>query len=198
MTNNSLSPTDLLAACRDILSKNGFSEVLDFHLFNLDANTHCLFEDAYSLAAVVVYETWSDLLHGWIDAQTSFVELISNHISKEEQKSWEGYLLIWTTDFVPISEIDERQRIQYDIGRVRKLVSTGENLNELADIERALLPLLPISDSFEQKKETSILERIPNLLATKELPKEKIRAVIDAFETQNSALESLHNLGGEK
>lgn len=190
---NSNSPTELLAAARDILERNGFSEITKHELAGFDASSNCMFEDLYSLVAIVFYNTWDDLKRDWELAQTAFVELISDHISRNEQKSWEGYLLLWTTDLVPLSEVETRQQIQYNTGRVRKLISSGEHLKEIADVNQALLPLLPITDSFNQSADKDVLKRLPELLESTELPKEKIQAVVDAFEDNESLIEAMHN-----
>lgn len=193
MNSDQNSATELLAAARDVLTRNGFTEVTAYRLSGFDSSFTCIFEDPYSLVAIVFYETWGDLKRSWVDAQTAFVELISSHISREEQKSWEGYLLLWTTDFVTPSEVEHRQEIQYNTGRVRKLVSTGEHLKEIVDVRHALLPLLPISESFQSTDGEGVLDRIPELLASNDLPKEKIRAVVKAFEVQESLMEAIHS-----
>lgn len=190
---NDSSSTELLAAARDILGDNEFSEITQHSLARFDESSYGLFEDAYSIVAIVFYETWNDLKDNWQLAQTAFVELISDHISKDEQKSWEGYLLLWTTDLIPLSDTESRQQIQYNTGRVRKLISSGEHLKEVADVSNALLPLLPITDSFGKTTDESVLARIPDLLKSDDLSKEKIQTVIDAFENQESLVESLHD-----
>jgi len=193
MNNGSNSSTELQAAARDILERNGFSEITQHQLAGFDNSSNCMFEDAYSIVSIVFYSTWDDLKRNWQLAQTAFVELISEHISRDEQKSWEGYLMLWTTDFVPFSEIEYRQQIQYNTGRVRKLISSGEHLKEIGDVYHALLPLLPITESFDQAADDSVLKRIPELLQTSTLPKGKIQAVVNAFEKQESLMEAMHD-----
>jgi len=188
------SPTELLAAAREILASNGFTEVTQHQLPGFDSSFSCIFEDAYSLATIVFYNTWNDLLRNWQVAQTAFVELISEHISRDEQKSWEGYLLLWTTDFVPTSDVEKAQQIEYNTGRVRKLISTGEHLTQIGDVAQVLLPLLPITESFTKTTDEGVLARIPSLLQSNELPEHKIRAVIDAFEGNQSIFEAIHDI----
>lgn len=188
------SPTELLAAAREVLIKNAFAEVKNHRLPEFDSSFCCIFEDAFSLVTIVYFNTWGDLVRGWKDAQASFVELISRHISREDRKSWEGYLLLWTTDLVPTTDTDKVQQIEYNTGRVRKLVSTGENLPQVADVAKVLLPLLPIlPESFGKASNESVLARIPSLLQSEQLSQEKLQAVIDAFDKNESILETIHN-----
>ena len=187
------SSTELLAAAREVLTSSGFKEVTQYSLPGFDSSYSCLFEDAYSLATIVFYNTWEDLLRNWQHAQTAFVELISEHISSDDEKRWEGYLLLWTTDLVPTSEVEKAQQIEYNTGRVRKLLSTGQHLSQIGDVSQVLLPLLPITESFAQSADEGVLGRIPELLQSEHLTKQKILAVIDAFEKNESVLEAVHN-----
>jgi hypothetical protein len=191
-----VTTTDMLSAARETFVNNGFTEVTLYNLAEVDSSNYDLFEDPYSLVAIIVFETWSDLFRGWSEAQASFVDLISEHISKDERKSWDCYLLLWTPDIVPPAQFQKRQSIRYDTGRVRKLIASGEEIRELADVEAALLPLLPITGNVSASTGESVLDRIPALLETKGLPRTTIRAVVDAFERQESLVESLHNDGG--
>ncbi len=184
---------DLLSAAHRILSENGFSHIPSFKLERLDDSKYALFEDPFSIVAVVVYETWADLLGEWQGAQSSFVELISKHISKEEQKRWDAYLVLWTSDVIPLSEIGRSQKIQYDTSRVRKMVSAGDQLKSLADINKALTPLLPLSEVHADSVQDNALDLIPRLLQTGDLSEDKIRAVVTAFDQQESLMEVLHS-----
>ena len=129
-----VTTTDMLSVARETLVRNGFTEVILYTLAEIDSSNQGLFEDPYSLVAIVVFDTWSDLFREWSEVQASFVELISQHISKEERKSWDCYLLLWTPDFVPPAQLEKRQSIRYDTGRVRKLIASGEEIRELADV----------------------------------------------------------------
>ena len=193
-----ITATDMLSAARETLVRNGFAEVTLYSLAKIDSSNQGIFEDPYSLVSIVVFETWSDLFREWSEAQASFVELISEHISKDEKKRWDCYLVLWTPDFIPPAELEERQLIRYDTGRVRKLIASGEEIRELADVATALLPLLPIAENVSASTQESVLDRIPALLESKELPQTIIRAVVEAFEKQESLVEAIHNYGDAK
>jgi hypothetical protein len=192
-----VTTTDMLSTARETLLANGFAEVTLYHLDRIDLSNQGLYEDPYSLVAIVVFETWSDLFHEWTEAQASFVELVSEHISRDESKTWDCYLLLWTPDLVPRDKSEERQAIRYDTGRVRKLMASGAEIRELGDISTALLPLLPITESASASTEESVLDRIPAILESNELSQSTIRTVVDAFRKRESLVEALHNSGGE-
>jgi hypothetical protein len=164
MTRRTVTMTDMLSAAKEALARNGFTEVTLYHLADIDRSNQGLFEDPYSLVAIVVFETWPNLFDQWSGVQASFVELISEHISRDEKKSWDCYLLLWTPDFVPPAEWEERQSIRYDTGRVRKLIASGDEIQELADVSTALLPLLPITESASASTDESVLGQLPALL----------------------------------
>jgi len=145
MTNDSvLSREQVLGESVDILSKNGFSVVSDAPLQRIDNTHQRVFEDAYSVVAIVFFDSWNDLRHAWIDVQASFVEMISKHFTKEDRKSWEAYLVLLSTDLVPFRETTCAREIRYNTNHVRELLGTGEQVKEISDVETCLLPLLPI------------------------------------------------------
>lgn len=188
----SLSQTEILAAATNILSKNGFSEIESIYLKGIDRESYRLFEDVYSIVAVVAFPNWQALVSGWIEAQSSLVELISEHLSQEEDKCWEGYLAMLTTGLVPTSEQKQVERIRYDTARIRKLVTTGMQLKEISDVENALLPFLRLQEKMEESPDDAVLGRLPNLLQDKDLSEDIIKTVVDAFLKQKPLIETLH------
>lgn len=190
-----LTTTQLLAEAKTTLASNGFTEVTLYRLQGIDSSNQCIFEDSYSLVAIVAFELWSNLIDEWHKAQTSFVELTSNHISEKEKKIWDCYLVLWTPDMAPMDQGDKKKTIRYDTGRVRKLIASGEDIREIADVKIALLPLLPIGENFCRSSEASVLDRIPDLLKSDELTKETIKLVIDAFEKQEPLFECIQSSG---
>lgn len=194
MANNiSLSQTEILAAATNLLSKNGFSQIDKIYLKGIDPESYRLFEDVYSIVAVIAFPNWQDLVSRWIDTQSSLVELISEYISQEEDKRWEGYLAMLTTSLVPTSELKEIEKIRYDTARIRKLVTTGMQLKEISDVETALLPFLRLEEKTEESPDDAVLARLPKLLEDKSLNAELIKTVVDAFLAQKPLIETLHN-----
>jgi len=188
-----VTATELLAYASKTLEEHGYRRA------NLDLNHNWqtvnarLFEDDYSIVAIVVYETWKDLSSNWADAQALLVELISRYITSYDAKSWEGYLVLLTPSPVGKQDRSEIIRIRYDISRVRKLIATGDDIKTLEDVKQVLLPLLPLQVETVEQVGESVLAILPNLLSKRGLPEQAIRVVVDAFLEQRPIVESLHN-----
>jgi hypothetical protein len=187
-----LTMTDLLAAVSEYLCGGGYQRIGDAGRGEWPTESVRLFEDPYGIVAVVVYDTWHDLLSGWIDAQDALVQLISRHISKSDAKAWDGYLVLLTPGVMASDTRNEATQIRYDTGRVRKLLATGDDLKSLADVERALLPLLPLEPELELEEQESVLDMLPNLLSTRGIPDDVVRVVIEAFSEERPLVERLH------
>lgn len=143
------------------------------------------------MVAIVVYETWDDLVARWSDAQAVLVDVISQHFSSSESKAWDGYLVLLTPSLMPSSGDGERRRIQYDTTRVRKIVASGTEIKGLVDVARVLLPLLPLDD-IQIGPDQSALAVLPNLLASKGIPADAAKALVAAFQQQEPLVETLH------
>ncbi len=156
------------------------------------------YEDSYGVVLLVVYETWSALLDGWSEDQARLVELMSAHMTRSDPKSWEGYLVLFCPAIPPAGENGRLQEIRYDITRVRKLIAAGEELGELADVERTILPLLPVSPPSELEPETSALDLLPELLEEEGIDRANSEALIAAFREQRPLLEAIQINGDER
>lgn len=194
-----LTVSQILAAAAESLTTHGFLEATGGSLKGIDTSRHRVYEDAYSIVAVVVVDAWTDIRDRWIEAQSALVELMSDFVPKDTPKSWEGYLVLLTPGLVPLADKHLVSRIRYDTGRVRKLVATGEQLKEVADVEGALLPLLPLEIEARADSTDSVLRRLPELLANEELSRNLIQAVVDAHVAQEPLVDALHHsLWGDK
>jgi hypothetical protein len=187
-----LTTTDLLAAVSDYLPGGGYQRIEEARRGEWPTESVRLFEDAYGIVAVVVYDTWGDLLSGWVDAQDALVRLISRHISKSDAKAWDGYLVLLTPGVMVSDTRNEATEIRYNTGRVRKLLAAGDDLKSLADVERALLPLLPLEPELEFEEQELVLNMLPSLLSRKGIPEDAVRVVIEAYSEQQALVERLH------
>ena len=189
---NPLTVTSLLAAVTDVLIKGGYERISSNILPSFWDSPHTrVFEDSYGIVGVVVYETWKSLSSNWMDAQSELVDLISKYITAGEEKAWDGYLVLLTPSLS--SSQSEVTDIRYDTTRVRKIVSTGDELQSSADIERALLPLLPISEEIQVGEDETVLALLPKLLTEKGISSKATEEVVDAYLKQEPLLERLHN-----
>jgi hypothetical protein len=189
-----LTVTQLLAAATEEMVAGGYREFRTGAEAPLDPTR--VFEDAYGIVSLHVYETWGHLVDRWPLAQGHLVDLISAHLRKPEPKSWEGYLVLLTPGR---AEADSRvNTIRYDTHRVRKLLATGEDLGTLNGLRSALLPLLPLSVEPDRAAEEGLLDRLPALLASRQIDQEVTAAVVSAFQQNESIVDALHTLRGER
>src|SRR5689334_7288614 len=124
---SALTATDILAAATRALEEGGYRRIEHQFGDSLPSDTVRLFEDAYNVVCVVVYETWSALVSSWADAQAALVELMSQVVTSGEPKAWDGYLALLTPGEISGPEHRELTRIRYNTSRLRKLVATGED-----------------------------------------------------------------------
>src|SRR4051812_17097065 len=92
----SLTATQLLAAATDLLTVSGYSRADVTTEAVVPGAASRIFEDAYGIVAVHVFDTWSHLAEQWNVAQGQLVDVISEHLRRPEPKAWEGYLVLMT------------------------------------------------------------------------------------------------------
>lgn len=192
MAESPLTATDLIAAASMSLEAGGYSRVSDDKLGGWAIGDARLYEDPYSVVSLIVYEAWSELASSWTDAQAELVELMSAYMTSADPKSWEGYLVLLTPGSATGDEVQSLSSIRYDISRVRKLVGTGDELKQISDVERTLLPLLPLEAAPSGDGEGSVLDLLPSLLAGQGIEAGAVESIIDAFAAQQPLVESLH------
>jgi hypothetical protein len=184
-----LTVTDLLAEASRLLTENGYTAAEPGVGSAWLSSSGRVFEDAYGVVGLAVFETWSELRHSWPDAQSSLGELISRHLTRADAKSWEVYLVLLTPGVLGNDDQLESQLIRSDTNRARKLVATGAELQSISNVERVLLPLLPLTGDITVTDEGSLLDRLPDLL---EVDQGAARVIVDAFRNQEPILERLH------
>lgn len=188
---SSFTVTDLIAAASDFLEGGNYFRVSEEVIGAWPTPNARIFEDEYGIVALVVYETWSELKNGWMDAQSALVDLISAHLTRSNAKAWEGYLVILTPSVSESEDSLEMTRIQYDTGRVRKLVGTGEELRTIGDVERLLFPILSLN-RLDVKTRESVLDLLPGVLSQRGVPEEITRTAIQALNDHRPIIQSIH------
>lgn len=186
-----LTPVEMMATASRALLNGGYELIKTFPAW--DTATSRLFEDEYNIVGVSVVETCAELISSWPDLQGSLVGVISRRVTREEQKSWDGYLVLLTPDIAPSGDA-ELEAIRYNTSRLRKLVATGSELRTSADVDRAVSPFLPLRYAAGSESPESALELVPAILANEGIAKETTQALIDAFRDQAPLLERLHEL----
>lgn len=186
--------TNLLAIASDLLTSGKYHQIDEDREGRWKISNARLFEDNYGVVAVVVYETWHDLMLGWVDAQASLVEIISEYMTSTDAKAWEGYLVLLTPSPVSLGGQSDADQIRYNTNRVRKLLAAGDDMNSIEDVNRVLLPLLPPDPDLKMDIQQTGLEMLPAILSKNDdIPEEPVRVAIEAFNEQKSMVESLHD-----
>jgi hypothetical protein len=187
-----LTPTDIMASASEVLLRGGYSRIVESLANKATVGNTRLFEDPYGVIELAVYETWNELANGWADAQSFLVELISKYVSSNEPKAWDGYLVLLTPSIVPSASAELVTQIRTNINRVRKLVATGDDLTSTIDVERILLPLLPLStEERATDREGKALDFLPDLLASRQVDIGAVRVLVQAFNEHQPLLEKL-------
>jgi hypothetical protein len=189
-----LTATQLLAEATRVLTSSGYVEA---QVAAGDSGTR-VFEDAFGIVAIHVFDTWGQLKDQWHLAQGQLVDLISEHVRRAEAKAWEGYLVLLTPGLLPSAEMATINDLRADTNRVRKLVATGEDLTTLSDVRGTLLPLLPLVIDDPSATQTSLLDLLPELLAENSIPMSVTGVVVEAFTANESILERLHSSRAEQ
>ena len=189
---SSLAPATVLAEIARLLTAAGYHvDRRTEERLSIPADRALLAEDKYGVVAAVVYDTWGELASSWRTAQGAVAEALSSAFTRLDRKAWDGYLLLLTPGLAVDAE-ETVHEIRYDTSRVRKLVATGDDLSSLSDVERALLPLLPIVGEEATTEATSPLEQLAEHLAEAGIDREIAQTAIDSFIAHRPIVEQLH------
>lgn len=196
-SSNAITTTALLAEAGNILEDAGFRAVAPSITGEWRATGAKVYEDAYSIVCIAVYETWADLASSWPDDQTNLVRLISKYFTRTEAKAWDGYLVLFTPSVVPAAARREAVAVQRNTLHVRKLFAAGDELRSLRAVRHTLLPLLPLENS-EVDRTGNVLESLPPLLAARGVDPEVSEVAISAFLEQRPIIEAIHGFTANK
>jgi hypothetical protein len=189
---NLLTSTDILAAASEALVLGGYRRIAD-SVSGKIAGSARIFEDPYSVVQLVVYETWTDLETNWTDAQGVLVELISKYVVSTEPKAWDGYLVLLTPSILPTAAREQAIQIKNNFNRVRKFLATGDELKTTSDVERLLLPLLPLAGEVPRGDQSSrVLDFLPEILSKRGIDRAAVETLVTAFAAHQPLLENLH------
>lgn len=137
----------LLASVRDLLSRNGASAIS-----NLSGATQLagVYEDVYSFIGVAWFSSVQEMAARWASVQEELWRVAALAPGRLGVKAWDGYLVLITPEAIPTSLASEISSIRSDTRRLRKIVLTGDDIDEgspvsvAASVRRALTPILPI------------------------------------------------------
>lgn len=183
--------TSLVAAAAEVLEGAGFKAIDPSVKDSWKATATRVYEDAYSIVCVAVYETWADLSSRWVDDQATLVSLISEYFARTEAKAWDGYLVLLTPSVVPRTDRLNASSIQRNTLHLRKLFADGEELRSVVDVRRTLLPLLPL-DEYDALEPRSVLDSLPSLLGNHGVDEDAAQVAIAAFRDQRPIIAEVH------
>lgn len=187
-----LAPAAVLAEASSLLSAASYRVERDAEeILDLPSERAFVAEDKYGVVIVAVYDTWGELARGWRSAQARAVDVISDRFTRLDRKAWDGYLILITP---ALAAEDDRtvHEIRYDTGRIRKIVATGEDIRSLSDVERTLLPLLPLTQgTVELEDDVSPLDELPERLEQHGLAHELVKTAVDAFKEHRPIVQEL-------
>jgi hypothetical protein len=193
MTATRLSATVIVAEAERVLRGAAYERITRTPTVLRLSEPHLLVaEDAYGVVLLVVYNSWLELSERWSQAQEALVNAISSRMTKSDPKAWDGYLVLLCADEASPSDEELANRIRNDTAYVRKLVAGGDELWTLADVERVLVPLTPITlENAVSLDRDVLLERLPELLAERRLDPASVRQVIAAFRHGEPVMDAL-------
>ena len=189
--NSQITSTTALAHATTILIEAGYAPIPESEL-GIQASRMRGFEDLFGIVLFTVWESWTSLNSDWPSAQSQLVEMISRHVLKADKKAWEGYLVLLCLGKIGGGSKYELDRIRFDTHRVRKLIATGDELESLSSIDRILYPLLPLEISEVAIKEENTLDILPDMLSTKEISKDAVVRLVQAFQSNAPLVAALH------
>ena len=131
---------DLLDECARIFSDHGF----DSSRISTPRNA-LVFESNTVLGFVFTYLSASALISHWQPDSTDMLIRNRPQLQLAQQKAWNVYTIFLTSESAPRAAWDHLSVIEEDLAGTRKIARAA--VNDVFDIRRALLPLLPIQAS---------------------------------------------------
>ena len=189
---STLTPNNVFSAAVQQFQEAGYKTVETQRVADWSAAHGRIFEDASAVVLLAVYDTWDSLITGWAEAQSTLVDLVSEYFTRTDAKAWDAYLVLLTPAPITSEQRRQAQDIRFDTTRVRKLLAAGDELETLVDVERALMPLMPLR-LHQLTQQTSPLEQLPALLAAQGIDQRIVLALIKAYSEGRSIMESLQS-----
>ena len=188
----SLTTTILLATVTERLVESGYSRISESRLEAFGLVDTRAFEDPYGVVVVVAWKTCDALLGEWTRAQSVLIELISAHYSKTDSKAWDGYVVLLTGAEPTPEQTRALDLLRYNTAHARKIVATGTELRTISDVEWVLATLLPLDVEMGIAQPSSVLERLPDIVADKDVSKYIVEDVVAAYTDGRPVMEAIH------
>ena len=181
---SSLNQTQVLGEAKRLLDAAGFSDIGAINVTPILELQ--IFEDDRSIVGLIYHNTWSELEANWLTAQSAMVERMSERIRRSDPKSWDGYLVLFTTDDPTSTE--RLSKIKNNTNRLRKLVATRSELTALAAVKGTLLPVLPFDVANVDVSSARLTDRIPDMLEAQGIDRSLATAALQSFQQNQSPM----------
>jgi hypothetical protein len=161
-----------------------------------------IFEDALTVVGYVAYQTVSELVSSWMDAQDQMARAISRSEFDLGAKAWDGYLILATPERSAPEQSVELTAIRSNTRRLRKLLILGEDVQLVGGrslatgVARCLAALAPL----DLPSDTGIADPLENLGSRVQVPglhSADIDAVVGAYRESRPLIQVLHDRTNE-
>lgn len=133
--------TDILTSCEATLRAYGYLTERA-----VIGSRDCIgFEDDTVLGFILAYDGCSALIDGWRTDSAAVISHYQFGLRKSGAKAWNAYLVLLTAEVADHAKSMALSAVEEDLSGTRKIVRAG--LADGADIEAALLPLLPLQSA---------------------------------------------------
>lgn len=137
---------NILLETQNLLSKNNYIvKTTDIY------ENALVFEDESIIGFAVVFDSIITIIDNWEKIQDKFLITYEGQLRKIPEKAWNVYTIYLAHELIDKSQKEKIYSIEEDLRGTRKIVITG--IDTKIDIEKALLPILPIQKSVNMKIE---------------------------------------------
>jgi len=164
---------DIYQSSSDLLSEAGFTT----DRASVGKREALVFEGDTALGFLFAYDTVADLMAAWPADSDAAISSYQLALRRSGPKAWNTYLILLTGERADYSKAIALGGIEEDLSGTRKVVRAG--IQDTADLEAALLPLLPLQsaprlEAVDMRKE--VRQR------TTELPPRVVEAFLSGAE----------------
>jgi len=131
-----------------------------------------IFENDTVVGFALFYETAADLPQRWIADADALIATRRFQLKAAANKAWNTYVLFLATNRPSPSELVALSLIEEDLSGYRKIARAG--CSNPADLNRALLPLVPVQSA-------PVLDAVDSKLEVRQRATEISPKILDAF-----------------
>ena len=187
--NQTMDFSTMIALSREQLSAAGYRVFESVEGSVFPGSNSILAEDKYNILAILTFDTWSELVSQWAEAQATLVSVLEKRLARSSPKFYDAYLVLLCSGTSETAE--ELEAIERDTSRVRKIVATNEKLSTTADLARILNIFMPLNASELLTDTPDILGKLPELMDV-DVDQELVKVAISAFKKLSPPLTALH------